>query len=84
MGQTDFSKTTFMTFMTIMTIMTSVTQISFLLNGGKVTGREGQTREPVKLWKTGYYPEIDCVVDAAGLSFKKQFAKKPFRFVREN
>ena len=49
-----------------MTPMTSVTQLPFLVNGGKVTGREGQTKEPVKLWKTGYYPEIDCAVDGAG------------------
>ncbi len=61
---------TIMTIMTFMTFMTSKTQISFLVNVGKVTGREGQTRDPVKLWKTGCYPENDCVVDIAGQSFK--------------
>jgi hypothetical protein len=58
-----------------MTPMTSMTQLPFLVNVGKVTGREGQTREPVKLWKTGCYPEIDCVVEGA-LSFKKTICKK--------
>jgi len=62
-----------------MTIMSSMTQISFLVNVGKVTGREGQTRDPVKLWKTGCYPEIDCVVDIAGESFKTILQKSYFQ-----
>ena len=74
----------YVTTMAVMTFDDFNDSTTFLLNGGKVTGREGQTKEPVKLWKTGYYPEIDCAVDGSGQSTKIHFAKKPFRFVREN
>lgn len=36
----------------------SMTRETFVINVGKVTGGEGQTTGPLKLWKRDYYPLI--------------------------